>query len=198
MSATLCCWAPELNLHPSDPDYPYKVMALDDLPDPAPTPRLLAFVEALLSRYPDIEDENTDTIWSDGPLAGNIQGDYITLGVRWSRYDAVVVATLVETAHSHGLHCFDPQQDIFYPVGSDPVMGAGAAQPEGTPAVFELQIQQMADPAWQRKMFLSLGLDDVARSIGERGVESACPRRVRFDGEAYLKALLPGYEQLDD
>lgn len=53
-------------------------------PHTEPTPRIRAFVEGLLAKWPDItDDEGADSPWADGPLINNADGDaiYIRDGV---------------------------------------------------------------------------------------------------------------------
>ena len=113
MTAHLYCWAPSLNLDPKHPDFGERVLALNQAPTPSRSPRLVAFVEDLVSRYADFPPTE-DTVWGDGPLVGNILGDFINMSLVWSRY-AEAAPFVIETAHKHGLHCYDPQGGDFYP-----------------------------------------------------------------------------------
>ncbi len=116
MTAYLYCWAPSLTLHPEDADFHERVDALHRSPEQPRSTKLIAFVEALLARYPDLT-ETEDTVWGDGPLIGNILWDFINMSLVWSRYDEAL-PFIVETAHKHVLHCYDPQTDTFYPAPS--------------------------------------------------------------------------------
>lgn len=82
-----------------------------DTPVP-PVPELLAFLDEIMARYPDLtnlSDEDVDDgVWSDGPLVNNAQGPLLYLGIVWSRVDEVV-PFLVERARAHQLVVFDPQ-----------------------------------------------------------------------------------------
>jgi hypothetical protein len=71
-------------------------------------------VAALLAKHPDVTDGNEDTPWATGPLTNEITGSFINFPVSWSYYDDALIAFVVETAHIHGLHCFDPQSLTFY------------------------------------------------------------------------------------
>jgi len=114
MSANFYCWAPTLNLDPKARDFNDRIDALYDAP-PEASDRLIAFVEALLARYPDLDDgADGETVWSSGPLGSDISGDFINLGVIWSRCDEAE-PFIRETAHKHGLHFYDPQSEKFYP-----------------------------------------------------------------------------------
>jgi hypothetical protein len=79
MSAHLYCWAPSLGLDPEAADFQDKLGALlEEEAPPAPSPRLVAFVEALLTRYPDLT-ETEDAVWAMGPLVKCIVGDFIDM-----------------------------------------------------------------------------------------------------------------------
>ncbi len=71
------------------------------------------FVSDLIARYPDLA-ETTDTVWGDGPLVGNIIGDFINISLVWSRYEEAA-PFIVQTAHKHGLHAYNPQTGDFFP-----------------------------------------------------------------------------------
>ena len=114
MTAHLYCWAPDLDLAPSGADFHERVRALHRSPQPPRSPRLVSFVNELLARYADLT-ETEDTVWGDGPLAGNILGEFINMSLIWSRY-AEAAPFVIEIAHKHGLHCYDPQAGTFYPV----------------------------------------------------------------------------------
>jgi hypothetical protein len=113
MTAHLYCWARSLNLDPKDPEFRQRIEALHRAPKPSRSPRLVTFVDDLLSRYPDLT-QTEDTVWGDGPLVNNILGEFINMSLVWSRY-AGAAPYIIETAHKHGLHCYDPQGGDFYP-----------------------------------------------------------------------------------
>jgi hypothetical protein len=114
MTAHLYCWHPELNLLPTDKTFVDRIKALHERRAPPASSQLIAFVEALLDRYPDLT-ETEDTVWADGPLDGNIIDRFINMSLIWSRYEEAM-PFVVATAHKHGLHCHDPQTGEFYPV----------------------------------------------------------------------------------
>ena len=115
MTAHLYCWHPELNLLPTDKTFVDRINALHKSRRvPPASSELIAFVEALLDRYPDLT-ETEDTVWADGPLEGNIIGNLINMALIWSRYEEAV-PFVIETAHQHNLHCYDPQNGAFFPV----------------------------------------------------------------------------------
>ncbi len=83
-----------------------------------PHPRLLAFAEALLARYPDLGDADVmDTPWADAPLKNNIVGNvfYFSVALSWAD---TAVPFIVDTAEAHGLVCFDPQTETLMTVAA--------------------------------------------------------------------------------
>lgn len=137
MSANFYCWTPALGLNPKARDFHDRIEALQEA-DPSPaSPKLLAFVDALLARYPDLDDDN-DTVWAAGPLSDEIVGDFINMAVVWPRAEEAE-GFIREAAHQHGLHFYDPQSETFYPCPSAETAG-GAAQrrkelPDGLPPI---------------------------------------------------------------
>src|SRR5262249_49566449 len=113
MSANFYCWEPILSLQPGSSDFRRKIEELHRAPHPPPTSTMLKFVDSLLARYPDLT-ETEDTVWADGPLKGNIIGEFINMGIMWSGY-VEAVPFVIATAHSFGLHAYDPQDEHFYP-----------------------------------------------------------------------------------
>ena len=111
MTAHFDCWEPALDFDPNSPDFRERRKLIQDTAE-EPTQRLLDFVSALSSRYPD--DIDDDTVWAAGPLREEISGGHINFAVTWSAYDEVI-PFVVRTAHAHGLHCYDPQSRKFYP-----------------------------------------------------------------------------------
>jgi hypothetical protein len=81
----------------------------DDLIEP--TARIVAYVTALLDRYPDIDtDAGGDSPWSSGPLLSEASGPLVYFPMVWSRCDEVS-AWAAHLAEEHGLNCYDPQMD---------------------------------------------------------------------------------------
>src|SRR3954447_3711704 len=79
--------------------------------DVPPTPRIAAFVQALLDRYPDRgTDGGGDSPWSTGPLLNDASGPVIYFPIVWRRWEEVS-GQAAQLAEDHGLHCFDPQQN---------------------------------------------------------------------------------------
>jgi len=84
-----------------------------------PTPRIRAYVEALLDRWPDIkivgtEVINEDSPWSDSPLMGDAIGWFVYFPMQWGRA-AEASAFAAEVAQQHGLVCYDPQSESLRP-----------------------------------------------------------------------------------
>ena len=112
MSANFYAWLPSLPLDPTTKSFVSDVEALYEQAEP-PHAALLAFVAALLARYPDLDDEN-ETCWAAGPLRDEILGRFINVAVVWSQADEAWTF-FRETARVHGLICYDPQTDRVYP-----------------------------------------------------------------------------------
>jgi hypothetical protein len=76
---------------------------------PEPTPAIRAYVEALLAKYPDLDDDNEDTCpWADAPLIGNATGPLFYFAMVYSQAERAVVFA-AQLAKEHGLVCLDPQ-----------------------------------------------------------------------------------------
>ena len=74
-----------------------------------PAPSIRNYVEALLARYPDLDDDNEDeTPWSDAPLIDNAAGSIIHFAMVYSMAEEAS-AFAAALAKRHGLVCFDPQ-----------------------------------------------------------------------------------------
>jgi hypothetical protein len=116
LSANFYCWEPILDICPKRSDFSQRLQEAQD--QSGASAKLLEFVASLLVKYPDLMDTD-DTPWADGPLTGDISGNFINFGVSWSWYNDDLISFVVETAHSHGLHCFDPQSNEFYEATSD-------------------------------------------------------------------------------
>lgn len=83
---------------------------IDSEPRP-PSPRIEAYVRALLDRYPDIgsdEDEEEQSPWADGPLMGDASGPFLYLPLVYSQCDEAS-AWVAQLAQDRGLVCYDPQ-----------------------------------------------------------------------------------------
>ncbi len=77
----------------------------------SPTSAIAEYVDALLSRWPDItHPDGEDSPWSDGPLMNNAAGPLFYFGMVFSRAEDTV-AYAASLAEQHGLVCFDPQRE---------------------------------------------------------------------------------------
>lgn len=87
----------------------FEVVENDETP---PNPKLVAYAEALLARWP----QNADDLgpWVVGPLIADAVGDVFPFGVRFE-YANEVVPYAGELAQRHGLVCYDPQEGRLRP-----------------------------------------------------------------------------------
>jgi len=116
MSYDLAVWVGEQPASDAEASAIYQRL-MDDMEsgvtDSPPSPRIAAFVEALLARWPDItEDGGEDSPWADGPMIGNAFGDAIYFSMVWSRADEAS-AFAAGVAREHELVCFDPQSETL-------------------------------------------------------------------------------------
>ncbi|MGE5539454.1 MAG: hypothetical protein ACM30I_12620 [Gemmatimonas sp.] len=112
MSATLACWEPSVGLDPRADDFDERFYAVQRARLP-PTPTMLAFVEFLLAKYPDLT-ESKETIWADGPLKNDISGGFIHFSVTWSGYTEGRLFVR-PAARKFGLDFYDPQDNLYIP-----------------------------------------------------------------------------------
>jgi hypothetical protein len=77
-----------------------------------PTPRIAAYVTALLDRYPDINTKAgyDASPWASAPLMSEASGPLIYFPMVSSRGDEASVWA-AQVAEEHGLVCFDPQTE---------------------------------------------------------------------------------------
>lgn len=88
---------------------------LDPMDVAAPTPRIRAYVEALLERWPDIDSDNgASSPWSTSPLMGEAVGWFVYFPMVFSMADEAS-AFAADLARQHGLVCFDPQLERLRP-----------------------------------------------------------------------------------
>jgi hypothetical protein len=88
----------------------------------APTARIVAYVEALLARYPDLDPQvgnDDESPWSTAPLINEAVGPLIYFPMVWSRCEEVS-AFAAQLAQDHGLNCYDPQWDRLRTELSEP------------------------------------------------------------------------------
>jgi hypothetical protein len=74
----------------------------------SPTPRITAYVDALLDRYPDIDVDDENSLWADSPLIGDASGPLLYFPMAWSQCEEVA-PWAAQLAQQHGLACYDPQ-----------------------------------------------------------------------------------------
>jgi len=91
-----------------------KLLEDADLADPIPPmPRIRAYVEALLDRWPDF-DEHDESPWASSPLMSEAIGSFIYFPMVYSMAEEAS-AFAAELARQHGLVCYDPQLDRLRP-----------------------------------------------------------------------------------
>ena len=87
------------------------MIRLEGEPEP-PHPAILAYIEELTSRYPDLTelpDEDVDeSPWADGPLVNNATGPFYYFSMTYSGAEKAL-EFVAEAAARRGLVCFDPQ-----------------------------------------------------------------------------------------
>lgn len=90
-----------------------RYLEADDVVVP-PAPRIVAYVEALVERYPD--DVDGSVVWASPPVineaSGETSGPIVYLLMSYSKAEEVseYAASL---ARKHGLVCFDPQGECL-------------------------------------------------------------------------------------
>jgi hypothetical protein len=110
------CWEPSLWFNPLEPDPIAQIKSYYDLRHPVkPSSRLLAFVAALLARFPDFSKSGEDIIWASAPHQDDIIGQFVDLAVSRYYYEDAQ-PFIIATATAHGLRCFDPNEGQIYPV----------------------------------------------------------------------------------
>jgi hypothetical protein len=152
-----------------------------------PTPRVAAYVQALLDRYPDIGTrKGRHSPWSTAPLIGEAAGPVVYVPMVYSRCEEVS-AWAAQLAHEHGLVCYDPQLEQLRP-------------DDGRPWRFELRASggrmRDPDPETVRKALVKLGPDNfhalleradgwyVQAAYGTRaGTRPGCYALERQDGD---------------
>ncbi|KAF3465473.1 hypothetical protein [Streptomyces sp. Tu 3180] len=76
----------------------------------SPAPRIAAYVEALVERYPD--DTDRSAVWASPPVIDEASGPIVYLLMSFSKAEEVseYAASL---AREHGLVCYDPQEECL-------------------------------------------------------------------------------------
>ncbi|MFS0691243.1 hypothetical protein [Streptomyces nitrosporeus] len=82
----------------------------DDVAVP-PVPRIVAYVEALVARYPD-DDRNV--VWASPPVIEEASGPMVYLLMSYGKAEEVS-GFAAALARGHGLICFDPQEECLRP-----------------------------------------------------------------------------------
>ncbi|MER7195445.1 hypothetical protein [Streptomyces flaveolus] len=77
-----------------------------------PASRIVAYVEALVARYPD--DVDRGAVWASAPVIEEASGPIVYLLVSYSKADEVSEYA-AELAREHGLICFDPPAERLRP-----------------------------------------------------------------------------------
>ncbi|MFD7555202.1 hypothetical protein ACFV9E_11805 [Streptomyces sp. NPDC059835] len=83
----------------------------DDVVVP-PAPRILAYVEALVGRYPDGVDHSV--VWASPPVIDEASGPIVYLLMSYGKAEEVSEHA-AELAREYGLVCFDPQGECLRP-----------------------------------------------------------------------------------
>ena len=83
----------------------------DDVVVP-PAPRIVAYVEALVARYPD--DSDRSGVWASPPVIDEASGPIVYLLMSYGKAEEVSEYAAV-LAREHGLICFDPQEERLRP-----------------------------------------------------------------------------------
>ncbi|MEH1014831.1 hypothetical protein V6U90_17180 [Micromonospora sp. CPCC 206060] len=93
----------------------YRAYVDEGYPTP-PTPRIRAYVGALLDRWIDLTEDDDEELspWSTGPLINEASGPFIYFPMVYSRC-VEVSAGAARLAEEHGLVCFDPQEGRLRP-----------------------------------------------------------------------------------
>jgi hypothetical protein len=81
--------------------------------DVPPTPRIRAYVDALLERWPNI-NESEDSPWSTSPLIDEANDSLIYFPMVFSMAEEAS-AFAADVASEYGLVCYDPQLERLRP-----------------------------------------------------------------------------------
>ncbi|MFD7873644.1 hypothetical protein ACFV5G_05860 [Streptomyces sp. NPDC059766] len=76
-----------------------------------PVPSVVAYVEALLTRYPD---DDGSVVWASPPVIEEASGPMVYLLMSYGKA-AEVSEYAAALAHEHGLVCFDPRGECLRP-----------------------------------------------------------------------------------
>ncbi|MER5386080.1 hypothetical protein ABT040_38525 [Streptomyces sp. NPDC002688] len=75
-----------------------------------PVPRIRAYVEALVERYPDV----ARSVWASPPVIEEASGPMVYLTMSYSKAEEVSECAAA-LAREHGPVCFDPQGECLRP-----------------------------------------------------------------------------------
>ncbi|RZT27873.1 hypothetical protein EV649_1647 [Kribbella sp. VKM Ac-2569] len=112
MSYDLVVWVGSRPASPkaADKQYERMIRRLERDDDTPPHPRLVAYAEALLERWP----EGEGSPWAVEPLLSDAVGDVFPLSVL-TVHAKVVAAYAAGMARKLGLVCYDPQEGLLRP-----------------------------------------------------------------------------------
>jgi hypothetical protein len=97
-------------------------------PPTPPTDRIAVYVSALVGKYPDLSDDDEAIVpWGSGPLIANASGPILHIDLKLNSVFEEGWRYAVETAQSHGLIAFDPQQGSL--AEADPTAEPAPAAP---------------------------------------------------------------------
>ncbi|MEU2180921.1 hypothetical protein [Streptomyces thermolilacinus] len=82
----------------------------DDVVVP-PASRIVAYVGALVARYPD---DDRSVVWASSPVIEEASGPIVYLTMSYGQAEEVSEYA-AELAREHGLVCFDPQGECLRP-----------------------------------------------------------------------------------
>ncbi|MEU5537242.1 hypothetical protein [Streptomyces sp. NPDC020362] len=86
-------------------------LELDDVVVP-PAPRIVAYMKALVARYPHDVDRNA--VWASPPVIEEASGPIVYLLMSYGKAEEVSEYAAAP-AREHGLICFDPQGECLQP-----------------------------------------------------------------------------------
>ncbi|MGW3147836.1 hypothetical protein ACWDG1_24830 [Streptomyces sp. NPDC001177] len=114
MSYDLAVWDGErpLDNHHAGSTYDelyLRYLESDDVAVP-PAPRIAAYVEALVERYPD--DVDRSVVWASPPVVEEASGPIVYLLMSYGKAEEVSEYA-ASPAREHGLVCFDPQRECL-------------------------------------------------------------------------------------
>jgi len=160
MSYDLAVWVGQwpTSAAAADAEYAQRMDAMEamygqDGESPPVAPEIAAFVEAVLARYPGLDEEDgTDSPWASSPLIGDAVGDLIYFPMTFSgaEYARDVIA---EIASSLGLVCYDPQIERLLPDESaTPAAEVGAQAAAALGAYLDKRDEESRAGGWLHRV----------------------------------------------